>query len=123
MLGFEWIQTRPHQMPKQSILDLKSAIEAAPEMTPEHREEMLALVASLEQEVDTAGEPENSEKSEKLRGAIAVAGEVVRKRGKEEADEDHDLGERLAELEEKVELVALEHPVIANALAAIARLV
>ena len=110
-------------MPSKSIVDLRSAIESAPEMTAEHREQMLALVDALAKEVAVAA-PESGEGSEKLRGAIAVTGEVIRKRSAgEDAPEEHDLGERLSELEEKVELVALEHPVIANVLAAIARLV
>ncbi len=56
-------------MPKQSIADLKKVIEDAPEMTAEHRAQMLALVDSLVKEVE-AGGAENSEQSEKLRGAI-----------------------------------------------------
>lgn len=111
-------------MPSQSITDLRNAIEAAPEMTAEHREQMLALVNSLEKEVASAGAVEDGETTERLRGAIVVAGDVVRKRtaGKQ-ADEGHDLSERLTELEQKVEMVAVEHPVIANVLAAISRLV
>ena len=110
-------------MPRQSITDLRNAIESAPEMTAEHREEMLALVNSLENEVAGVGTEEDDERAEKLREAIVVAGDVVRKRtaGKE-AEEEHDLSERLAELEQKVEMVAVEHPVIANVLAAIARI-
>jgi len=110
-------------MPRQCINDLRKAIEDAPEMTVRHRDEMLALVDSLAKEVEE-GRAEEGPKAEELRGAIAVAGDVVRKRGGgAESEEDHDLGERLAELEEKVEMVALEHPVIANVLTAIARLV
>ena len=37
--------------------------------------------------------------------------------------EPHEITEHISELEEKAELVALEHPVIANALAAIGRLI
>ena len=111
-------------MPRESLSELKSAIESAPEMTPEHRAEMLKLVASLEEEVSTPQGPAEGESAEKLRGAIAATQEVVRQRGgSEELPEDHDLGERLGELEEKIEMVALEHPVIANVLTAIARLV
>lgn len=118
-------------MPRQSITELKSAIEAAPEITAQHREQLLELVASLEKEVavaevDDAGGP-GGERAEKLRGAISVTGEVVRRRVEQreqkDSHEDHDLRERLSELEEKVEMVAVEHPVIANVLAAIARLV
>ncbi len=110
-------------MPRQSITDLRNAIESAPEMTAEHREEMLALVNSLENEVAGVGTEEDDERAEKLREAIVVAGDVVRKRtAGEEAEEEHDLSERLAELEQKVEMVAVEHPVIANVLAAIARI-
>ena len=112
-------------MPKQSIVDLRNAIESAPEMTAQHREEMLALVDSLAKEVAGAesGDPAGAEK---LREAIAVAGEAVRRRageGGKEAQEDHDLADRLSDLEEKVEMVAIEHPVIANVLAALGRLV
>ena len=59
-------------------------------------------------------------------GAIAAAGDVVRQRtagAGERAGEEHDLKDRLTELEAKAEMIALEHPVIANVLAAIARLV
>ena len=110
-------------MPCQSITDLRSAIESAPEMTAEHREQMIALVNSLEKEVADASAHADDEHAENLREAIAVAGEVVRKRGAgTEAEEAHDLSERLTELEQKAEMVAVEHPVIANVLAAIARL-
>ena len=72
-------------MPRQSITDLRNAIESAPEMTAEHREQMLVLVSSLEKEVADASAQEDDERAEKLREAIVVAGEVVRKRttGKE----------------------------------------
>lgn len=106
-------------MPRQSIIDLRSAIEAAPEMTPEHREQLLALVDSLATEIDS-GASHDDDSSEKLRGAIAAAEDAVRKRND---DESHDLKELLSDLEERAEMVALEHPVIANALTAIARLV
>lgn len=113
-------------MPRKSIADLRKAIEEAPEMTAEHRQQMLELVDSLEKEVTTAVElPEEARQSdgaEKLRGAIAVVEDVVRRRSEGE-EPDHDLGERLSELEARVEMVALEHPVIANVLAAISRLV
>jgi hypothetical protein len=93
-------------------------------MTAEHREQMLALIDSLEKEVATVGTvAEENESVEKLRGAIRVTGEVLRQRAAgEEQEGDQDLGERLSELEGKVEIVALEHPVVANVLAAIARL-
>lgn len=111
-------------MPKNSITDLKNAIDSAPEMTAEHREELLALVESLEKEVATTAGSEDPVSTDHLRGAILVTEDVVRKRTAAEAsEEDHDLGDRLAELEEKIELVAIEHPVIANVLAAIGRLV
>lgn len=110
-------------MPRQSITDLRNAIESAPEMTPEHREQMLALVNSLENEVAGAATHQNEQHAETLREAIEVAGDVVRKRATgTEAEEEHDLSERLSELEQKVEMVAVEHPVIANVLAAIARI-
>ena len=110
-------------MPRQSITDLRNAIESAPEMTAEHREQMLNLVSSLETEVTGAAAQEDSENAEKLREAIVAAGDVVRKRGAgKEAEEAHDLSERLTELEQKAEMVAVEHPVIANVLAAIARI-
>jgi hypothetical protein len=103
-------------MPHQSITDLKKAIESAPEMTGEHREQMLALVESLAKEVGTV----EGERSEHLKTALTVAGDVVRQRSEEG---DHDLSERVAELEEKAELLALEHPVVANVLNAISRLI
>ena len=126
MSNFPETLSNPNPMPKQSIVDLKNAIESAPEMTAQHREEMLGLVDSLAKEVDGA-ESEDLASAEKLREAIAVAGEAVRRRaekgGQEAEEEDHDLAERLSELEEKVEMVAIEHPVIASVLAALGRLV
>jgi len=114
-------------MPRQSIIDLRKAIEVAPEITANHREELLGLVDSLAREVATAegaaGDPADRAKTEKLREAIAVAEAAVRRRRQEDDPEEHNMGERLSELEEKVEMVALEHPVIANVLAAIARLI
>jgi hypothetical protein len=106
-------------MPSQSIIALRTAIESAPEMTAEHRAQLLKLIDSLEQEV--AGI--EAEGVENLRSAIAVAGDVMQQRvAAGEAGDDRDLAARLAELEQKAELVALEHPVIANILNAIARL-
>jgi hypothetical protein len=110
-------------MPHQSITDLRNAIEAAAEMTTEHREQMLTLVNSLDKEVAELDAVEDGAHAEQLRGAIVMAGDVVRKRAAEkESDEGHDLSERLTELEEKAEMVAVEHPVIANILNAISRL-
>lgn len=115
-------------MPRQSIVNLRQAIESAPEMTPEHRAEMLALVASLEREVASAGDggdlAEDSERAENLRGAIEGAGEVLLQRAvREGEDAAPDFAERISDLEKKVEMVAVEHPVIASVLTAIARLV
>ncbi len=87
-------------------------------MTAEHREQILALVDSLAKEVETG----ESAGSETLREAITVAEGVVRQLAAEDGSE-YDLGERLSELEEKDEMVALEHPMIANVLTAIARLI
>ena len=92
-------------------------------MTSEHREQMLALVSSLEAEVEGAGAHADDERAETLREAINVAGDVVRKRAAgKAAEEEQDLSERLTELEQKAEMIAVEHPVIANVLAAIARI-
>jgi hypothetical protein len=114
-------------MPRQSLVNLRKAIESAPEMTAEHRAEMLALAETLANElaaVEGRGEAsEDAVGTEDLRGAIAAAEHVVRRRtAGGESREDHDLGERLSELEEKVEMVAVGHPVIANILTALARL-
>lgn len=111
-------RANPRAMPRQSVTDLRKAIEAAPEMTAEHREQILALVDSLAKEVETG----ESAGSETLREAITVAEGVVRQLAAEDGSE-YDLGERLSELEEKDEMVALEHPMIANVLTAIARLI
>ena len=53
-------------MPREKISELKEAIEAAPEMTAEHRERILELVESLGQEVDTVAE-DSSGKAAKQR--------------------------------------------------------
>ncbi len=106
-------------MPQHSLLALKDAIESAPEMTDEHRREMLELVDQLAQEVE-GGEAVDPEK---LRGALAAAEGVVRQRTGQDHPEDHDLSEHLADLEKKVELAAVEHPVLANILNALSRLV
>lgn len=106
-------------MARQSIIALRDAIEGAPEMTEEHRQELLTLVDSLAIDLASA-----ESTSEQLRDAIQAAESVVRERGETGEDgSEHDLRERLEELEEKAELVAVEHPVLANALAAIARLI
>jgi hypothetical protein len=116
-------------MPRQSITDLQNAIEAAPEMTAEHRKQLLALVESLAKEVatvteDAEGTSDHPAGSEHLRGAIAVAAGAMRQRaGTADCEENHDLGEHLSDLKEKVEIVALEHPVVATVLTAIGRLV
>ena len=107
-------------MPDQSIHDLKQAIESAPKMTPKHRAELLALVDTLEKEV--AATPLGNA-TEHLRGAIATTKDAVQKQAQPDtAANDPDLGDRLSELEQKVEMVAVEHPSIASILAAIARL-
>jgi len=112
-------------MPEQSITELRNAIESAPEMTDQHRLEMLALVDSLATEVAEA-ESTDLSSAQQLREAITSAEDVVRKRTTDEdckPEGEPDLAERLADLEKKVEMVAIEHPVVANVLAAIGRLV
>lgn len=90
-------------------------------MTAAHREQMLALAESLATELENV-EAADGSGAENLRGAITAAGDVVRQRVEPKESENPDLKERLADLEEKVEMIALEHPVIANVLTAISRL-
>ncbi len=108
-------------MPRQSLEDLRKALASVPEMSEEHRAEVLGLVDALEKEV--AGADEASAGTEHLKGAIAVAEEVVRRRAGAEDAEEHVLTQRIAEMEDKAEMVAVEHPVIAQVLTAISRLI
>jgi hypothetical protein len=108
-------------MPRQSLEDLRNALTSVPEMTAEHRVEVMGLVDALAKEVEQTDEA--SAGTEHLKGALAVAEEVVRRRAGAEADEEHDLTQRIAELEDKAEMVAVEYPVIAQVLTAISRLI
>ena len=108
-------------MPRQRIVDLRAAIEEASEISPGHRAELLGLVESLSRELENH-DGEEGEATDRLREAIGAAESAVR-RPKEAVADEHESTGHLSELEEKAELVALEHPVIANVLTAIARLI
>jgi len=104
-------------MPKTSLQKLRESIETASELTPEHRAELLRVAGDLETQVRPLAESGADADHDELRQAIDLTGRLVERK---RTGEDDDL---LTEFETAVERIAIKHPVVANFLSALGRLV
>ena len=104
-------------MPNEQVVKLRSAIEAAPEISDAHRSEMLQIVVDLEAEV--AQLPDDHEHRKPIRDALELAGRVTNERSAAAQEERSELMEKLAH---SVDQLAISHPSIARFLGLLSRM-